>query len=89
MESFYLGDLRAVEKALEIDLSKVANKSDYREPDKLPDAKERLGRLTGYRYSPVTSSEAIAEHMNLDGDNKSHSFNVLVAAIKMLAGLRE
>jgi hypothetical protein len=82
LESFYLGDLQAVDKGLEIgSLSKLQNKRKYREPDRLPNPARELIALTKNCYQKVSGSRAISKYMDLE-NNLSHSFNTLVKAIK-------
>ena len=82
LESFYLGDLKAVEKGLGINgLSKLQNKRRFRAPDNLPNPAEELISLTKRFYQKVSGSRAIGPHLNLK-NNFSHSFNVLVRTIK-------
>jgi len=86
LESFYFGDLQAVEKGLEIDdLQKYAHKAKYRNPDSLGNPSEELMKLTNGVYQKVAGSRGIAPHLDLDR-NTSHSFNVLIAGIKRLVG---
>lgn len=81
LESFYLGDLRAVDKGLKLSgLSKLQHKRKYREPDKLPNPARELMALTKNCYQKVSGSRAISKHLSLR-ENRSHSFNVLVKAI--------
>ena len=84
LESFYLGDLNAVDKGLEMNgLSRLQNKRKYREPDDLANPAQELIRLTRKGYQKVSGSRAIGRCMDLR-NNRSHSFNVLVEAIKNL-----
>lgn len=86
LESFYLGDLRAVDKGLQIgSLSKLQNKRKYREPDNLANPAQELMDLTKKRYQKMSGSRAISKHLNLE-NNLSHSFNVLVKAIRSISG---
>lgn len=81
LESFYLGDLKAVEQGLELtNLAKLQNSKKYREPDNLANAAQELLRLTK-NYDKVSGSRAIGKHLHLDG-NCSRSFTVLVKAIR-------
>jgi len=85
LESFYLGDLAAVEHGLE--LNGLATRQDgrkYRSPDGLNNAKEELIRLTGGHYQERAGSRSIARHLRIDGANRSRSFNVLLAGIQRL-----
>ena len=87
LESFYLGDLSAVEKGLGIsNLAKKQQEKKYRTPDRLANAKEELKKLTLQKYQQISSSREIAPHLKTDGSNKSHSFNVLLSGIKKLIG---
>lgn len=84
LESFYLGDLEAVEKGL--GLRNLAAKQDtrkFRAPDGLGNPSDELFRLTENLYQKMSGSRAIAPYLNLD-NNRSHSFNALVAGIKKL-----
>lgn len=83
LESFYLGDLAAVEAGLGINgLGLKQNKKKYRTPDSLANAAEELFKLTDKKYQKVSGSRAIAPHLKIDGSNRSHSFNVLLDGIK-------
>lgn len=87
LESFYLGDLEAVEKGLNIkNLGAKQNKSKYRSPDTIGNPEEELISLTDKRYQKVSGSRAIGPHLALDDLNRSHSFNVLVSGIKSFVG---
>ncbi len=82
LESFYLGDLKAVETGMGISkLSAMQNNRKYREPDQLANAKQELQNITHKRYQSVSSSRHIAPYLSLDGTNKSDSFNILVQCI--------
>ncbi len=85
LESFYLGDLAAVERALKTKgLGAKQNKSKYRSPDKLDNPAEELSRLTNHGYQKISGSRAIGPCLALDDSNRSHSFNKLVSGIKSL-----
>ncbi len=87
LESFYLGDLQAVEDGIKINgLVRKQNNRKYREPDSLVNASEELVRLSGKQYQKVAGSRAIGPCLRIDGENKSHSFNVLLAGIRKLVG---
>lgn len=84
LESFYLGDLAAVEKGIGLrGLAEMQNKNKYRDPDRLGSPSVELKRLTAGNYEKISGSRAIAPHLNLER-NTSHSFNVLVAGIRQL-----
>ena len=86
LESWYLGDLAAVEHGLGIaGLAKKQEKKNFRRPDSLANACEELEKLTKYRYQRVSGSRAIGPY--LDPTNKrSKSFEVFVQGIKRIIG---
>ena len=88
LESFYLGDLVAVEAGLSIrGLARLQEKAKYRNPDGLGYPSKELIKLTKKEYRKVSGSRAIAPHMRLDGSNRSHSFNILLDGVKGLVGV--
>lgn len=81
LESFYLGDLQAVENGLQIrGLASKQEKARFRDPDQILSPSTVLEDLTGHRYQKVSGSRAIAPYLNLDV-NRSRSFRTLVRAI--------
>ncbi len=85
LESFYLGDLAAVEAAL--GLTGVASKQEkvkYRDPDQLENAAEELKVLTKYKYQKISGSRSIGPHLSLT-TNRSRSFLALVQGLKDLS----
>jgi len=83
LESFYLGDLAAVEAGLNRrGVSKQQEKSKYRTPDTISNPAQELTKLVDYQK--VAGSRAIAPHLKLDGSNRSHSFNVLVDGLRRI-----
>ena len=85
LETFYLGDLNAVELGLEIkNVAKLQQKRKFRVPDDCANPSEELEKLSGYTYQKIAGSRTIARHLKLDGTNRSHSFNVLVEGIQTL-----
>ena len=88
LESFFLGDLAAVASALDMPgLAGRQNKNPYRAPDSIANAAEELKKLTGNRYSKLAGSRAIGPCLALDGSNLSHSFGMLVEAIRRQVSL--
>jgi hypothetical protein len=82
LESFYLGDLRAVESGLGIPgLATRQDKAKFRDPDQLLSPARELEKLTGNRYQKVGGSRAIAPHLNLDTP-RSRSFRHLIHAVR-------
>ncbi len=84
LESWFLGDLNAVGQAF--GLSRLAEKQQnkkYKQPDKLANASEELGKLVkGYRK--VSGAEKVASHLNIK-TNHSHSFNCFIKGVLALA----
>lgn len=84
LESFYLGDLAAVERGLKLTgLARKQGSQKYREPDKLGNPSQELARLTAGLYHKVAGSRAIGPHLGIE-TNRSRSFNNLVAGIRKL-----
>ncbi|WP_022849836.1 DUF4276 family protein [Limisalsivibrio acetivorans] len=85
LESFYLGDLEAVEKGLSINgLSKLQAKSSYRNPDIIEKPSVILKRITNQSYQKIQGSREISRFLKLDGSNRSKSFNVLIEGLDRL-----
>lgn len=83
LESFYLGDLLAVEQGLSLKgLSKQQESKKFRTPDALSNAAEELQKLTVGRYQKLGGSRAIGPHLGVEGNNRSRSFNSLVEGIR-------
>lgn len=86
LESFYLGDLQAVEQGLGINaLAAHQENRKYRLPDELGNPSEELIQLTRKRYQKLAGSRSIAPQLRLDDSNRSHSFKVLLAGIRKVA----
>jgi len=84
LESWYLADLLAVERALNLSgISTRQGRAKYRDPDRLVNAKEELRRLTKNRYQPVSGSREIGPHLDID-NLRSCSFGVLVRGLRKL-----
>ncbi len=87
LESFYLGDLAAVEQGLGLKGLKVQQeRKKFREPDSLGSPSVELEKLTQKVYQKVAGSRAIAPFLSLEG-NRSRSFNVLVSGIKKVVSV--
>jgi hypothetical protein len=83
LESFFLGDLWAIENGLGIkDLSKRQNQTKFREPDKLKKPSQEIGMLIRnkskrkFSYLKIEGARRITPYMN-PLNNRSHSFGVL------------
>ena len=88
LESFFLGDLAAVARALDMPaLAGKQKKKPYRDPDAIANAAEQLKKLTSNKYQKLAGSRAIGPCLALDGSNRSHSFGVLLEAIRRQVSL--
>lgn len=84
LESWYLADLSAVEKGLNLPgLAKRQNQSLYRNPDQTPNPANELQRVTEDVYQKMSGSRAISPYLDLD-NARSHSFYIFVAGIRRL-----
>ena len=84
LESFYLGDLAAVEKGLNVsNIARRQNSSKFRDPDHLVNPDKEMERITANKYQKVSGSRAIGPHLQLN-DNRSKSFMALITGIKQL-----
>jgi hypothetical protein len=81
IESWYLGDLAAVEAGLSISGIKSQQlKAKYRNPDYLNNASQELIHLTKHKYQKISGSRSIARYLSLD-QNLSKSFQVFISAV--------
>jgi len=85
LESWYFGDLAAVENALSMtDLVKYQNKSKYRVPDKIHSPSLELKKITQGAYQKISGSREIGSKLLLDS-NTSKSFQVFIDSIQGMA----
>ncbi len=83
LESWYLGDLRAVEDALgPKGLSKHQCKRKFRNPDLLNNAKEELKKVCK-EYQEIGGSREIAKHLSLE-KNTSTSFLMFIQGVRRI-----
>ncbi|MGK7931540.1 MAG: DUF4276 family protein [Microcystaceae cyanobacterium] len=87
LESWFLGDLLAVEKAFKKSVSHKQNHKKFRNPDKLNSAKQELRRLVP-EYKPISGSRAIAQYLDLK-NNTSKSFQVFIDGLNKIIEQRE
>lgn len=84
LESWYLGDLNAVEQGLQIPgLAQQQERAKYRRPDRIANPVQELRRLTKERYQKIAGSRIIGLHLSPDA-NRSHSFTVFVSGLLRL-----
>jgi len=84
LESWYLGDLKAVGEAF--GMNNLAGKQDkrkYRTPDALWNPVKELERITNQRYQKVSGSRAIGPLLDIH-NNRSPSFQVFISGVKRL-----
>lgn len=82
LESFYLGDLAAVEAGLSLKgLARQQANRKYRDPDALVNASEEMYKVTQGKYQKLLGSRSIGPHLRLDGSNASRSFCDLIGAV--------
>ena len=87
LESWYFGDLPAVETALEIGgLSELMAKKKYRNPDGIHHPSEELKRVTKNRYQKVGGSRLIGEYLRLD-NSRSTSFQHFIGGVRRIMAL--
>lgn len=85
LESWYLGDLAAVEEAYNIkNLSKQQTKSKFRDPDSIENAAEEIKKIVK-SYQKISGARLISKNMNIS-NNLSKSFNIFVEGIKRICG---
>lgn len=83
LESWYLGDLEAIEKAYpHFKASKHKNKAKYRLPDNLMNASEEIKKLVP-EFQKINGARKIAPHLNIDkpDSNLSESFRQFITGI--------
>jgi predicted ATP-binding protein involved in virulence len=84
LESWYLGDLAAVERALKVkNLALHAQKAKYRIPDKIGNPSSELRSLTKGAYQKINGSRSIGKEMNPD-NNTSYSFKEFIKGVRRL-----
>lgn len=82
LESWFLGDLNAVENGLELsNLSRHQKNKKYRNPGYLLNASEELKKLTAFKYQKVDGSRRIGPFLDLE-NNTSHSYRVFINGLK-------
>lgn len=82
LETIYLADLVAVERALGLaGLSRQQGSAKFRQPDRLGSPSEELAKLTKGAYQKVGSSRLIGPELDLRNE-RSATFKNLVSGIK-------
>lgn len=84
LESWFLGDLKAVELGgLSKNCARLQGRRLYKDPDRIEDAKGKLQELAP-AYQARSGSQAVAPHLSLD-NNTSRSFNVFISGVQRVA----
>ena len=84
LETIYLADLAAVEKAFRLrGLAKLQDTKSFRNPDRLGSPKQELQLLTKGAYRQIEGSRAIGQHLDLT-NTRSPTFRNLLAGIRRL-----
>ena len=84
LESWYLGDLAAVERGLGfMGLASQQNKAKFKNPDKHNSAKQILQELTKNSYREISGSRAIGSYLDFE-NNKSTSFKAFLSGLERL-----
>lgn len=82
LEAWYFGDLQAVSQAYGKDITGLAQKKKYRNPDTIGNPKEELRKLFP-RHQQLDGARRIAAHMNLE-NNTSTSFQYFISGVQRL-----
>ena len=86
LESWYFGDLAAVEVGLEINgLIDLRRKARYRDPDRIINPSAELKNITKNRYQKVNGSRIIGKHLSLD-NTCSRSFRNFIRGVRTKLG---
>ena len=85
LESWYLGDLAAVEKVFpRFHANKYRGKKRFRMPDGCINPKEELKRIVG-DYAQIQTAREMAPNMDISG-NRSRSFQCFIAGLRQMVG---
>ena len=85
LESWYFGDLAAVEQGLGLkNLARYARKQKYRVPDEIKAPARALAIITCNAYQKIAGSRAIGPNLSLTS-NKSKSFQVFLRTMRRFA----
>jgi Domain of unknown function (DUF4276) len=84
LEAVFIGDLSAVEAALDVTgVARLQNKSRFRQPDLIVAPSKELKKLTKGTYQKISGSRAIGLHLDIE-NTRSNSFKVLVSGIRRM-----
>jgi Domain of unknown function (DUF4276) len=82
LESWYLGDMKAIEKAYPtFKLAQHQKKSKFREPDTLNNAAQEIRKILP-EFQKISSAKLIASHLDIsENANTSESFRQFVSGV--------
>jgi hypothetical protein len=85
LESWFLGDLRAVEKAFGLNgLERLQAKQKFREPDRLESPSRELQKIAP-TYQKLRGSRLVGQHLGVTSENnRSRSFQVFLTGLERL-----
>ena len=87
LESWYFGDLAAVERGLGVDdLVRYGQQRKYRVPDHILSPGSELQKISRAAYQKVAGSRAIGRGLSTNA-NRSHSFHVFVEGVRRVVGI--
>lgn len=84
LESWYLGDLAAVEQAFSLQgIARQQDKEKFRDPDYLGNPVQELTALTASRYQKISGSRALGRCLRPE-HNRSQSFQAFVCGLRRI-----
>jgi len=87
LESWYFGDLAAVEAGLEVSgLIDLQRRAKYRNPDDIVHPSRELKKITKNRYQKISGSRIIGKHLSLQNP-RSKSFGHFLTGVRGILSL--
>lgn len=83
LEAWYFGDLKAVSQAYSKDVTTLALKGKFRNPDLIVNPKEELLKIFP-KHQQLDGARRIAVHMDIDNNN-STSFQYFIKGVKRIS----
>lgn len=82
LESWFLGDLAAVEAGLEVNnLARKQGNRKFKEPDALPNPAQVLRLITEGKYQKISGSRSIGPYLSIE-NNRSQSFRKFISGLQ-------
>jgi hypothetical protein len=82
LESWFLGDLNAIDAAFDTNYAKNKNKRKFRNPDSISNPSQEIKRMIK-NYSKLNGARKISAHLNIS-ENSSKSFNVFISGLRRI-----